>query len=54
MQMYPTELQRIIDHWEEECMVNPDSVRYHFLKKMLSKPQFVRIPTEIRSARQLL
>jgi hypothetical protein len=31
------ELQRIIDQWEDECMVNPDSVRYHFLRKMLEE-----------------
>jgi len=31
------ELQRIIDHWEDECVANPDSVRYHFLKKALEE-----------------
>ena len=31
------ELQRIIDHWEDECVANPDSVRYHFLRQMLEE-----------------
>jgi hypothetical protein len=31
------ELQRIIDHWEDECVANPGSVRYQFLKKALEE-----------------
>ncbi len=31
------ELQRIIDHWEDEYVANPDSVRYHFLRQMLEE-----------------
>jgi hypothetical protein len=31
------ELQRIIDHWEDECVANPGSVRYQFLRQMLEE-----------------
>jgi hypothetical protein len=31
------ELQRIIDHWEDECVANPNSIRYHFLRQMLEE-----------------
>lgn len=31
------ELQRIIDHWEDECIANPGSVRYQFLRQMLEE-----------------
>jgi hypothetical protein len=31
------ELQQIIDHWEDECIANPGSVRYQFLRQMLEE-----------------
>jgi hypothetical protein len=31
------ELQRIIEHWEDECIANPGSVRYQFLRQMLEE-----------------
>jgi len=31
------ELQRIIDHWEDECVANPDSARHYFLSKALEE-----------------
>jgi hypothetical protein len=32
-----SELQRIIDHWENEYVANPGSIRYHFLRQMLEE-----------------
>jgi hypothetical protein len=31
------ELQRIIDHWEDECAVNPDSARHYWLRKAIDE-----------------
>jgi hypothetical protein len=31
------ELIAIIDHWEAECLANPDLVRYYWLKKAIDE-----------------
>ena len=31
------ELQRIIDHWEDECAANPDSARHYRLRKAIDE-----------------
>jgi fructoselysine-6-P-deglycase FrlB-like protein len=31
------ELQRIIDHWEDECAANPDSARHYWLRKAIDE-----------------
>jgi hypothetical protein len=31
------DLQRILDHYEEECTANPSGVRYYFLRQMIEE-----------------
>jgi fructoselysine-6-P-deglycase FrlB-like protein len=31
------ELQRVIDHWEDECVANPDSARHYWLRKAIDE-----------------
>jgi hypothetical protein len=31
------ELRAILDHWEDECLANPDSSRHYFLRKALDE-----------------
>ncbi len=31
------ELQAVLDHWESECVSNPDSARHYFLKQALDE-----------------
>jgi len=31
------ELQRVIDHWEDECFANPDSARHYWLRKAIDE-----------------
>jgi hypothetical protein len=31
------ELRAILDHWEQECLSNPDSARHYYLKKALDE-----------------
>jgi hypothetical protein len=30
-------LKTVLDHWEAECMANPDGARYHFLRQALEE-----------------
>lgn len=31
------ELRAILDHWEQDCINNPDSARHYYLKKALDE-----------------
>lgn len=31
------ELQAVLDHWDKECVSNPDAVRYYFLRQAIDE-----------------
>lgn len=33
------ELQALIQHWEDECLANPESARHYYLRKFLDELQ---------------